>query len=99
MNLKFKMVVVGVRRFLALRSKFSLQRTSKDINIPKLFAKIRPAINRVHVFSRDVLLARVSNVINNFLHNHRHKTHPLVRLSFRTKSFLKDNPRRLGIKV
>lgn len=57
----------------------------------KLLAEIGPAKNKVHVFSRDVLLAYVNNVITNFSHNDGRNPNPLVILSFKTKSFSKNN--------
>lgn len=80
-----------IRVFLSLGFKFSLQPWTRDINISKLLSEIDPAVNKVNSLNRDVILASVTNVITNYMHNNRSFSYALINVVKKVKCFLKDN--------
>ena len=87
-----------IKKLLALGHKFSIEPNSKDIDLKKMLADIENIINLYPASNRNVLRAKVTNALTNFVNKPANNNY-LRNLLFKTKKFFKAHPELLVTKA
>lgn len=82
-----------VKTVLSLGPKFCIPPKKNDVSIPHLLSEVNQATSNIQEKnSRDILTARVTNVITNFFLNESVVRHPVTPMYLQAKRFLEDHP-------
>lgn len=80
-----------IKQFLSLGQKFSIKPTPRDINLKDLLASIENVLGMYPEGGKNVLRAKVTNVLTNFFQKPVNNSY-LRTLLFKTKAFFKEHP-------
>lgn len=81
-----------VNTILSLGPKFSIPPTVKDIPMKRLLANVESIIELGEEDSKNIMRAKVTNIITNYVQEKRHDCSYIRQMFQKSRKFLKENP-------
>lgn len=91
-NLTNKTLPVDIKKTLSLGPKFAYPPTNRDISIKHLLADVELAISWAPKETHNILRAKTTNVITNYMKKNSEVTNISTEMFKQTRKFLKQNP-------